>query len=187
MLPVVRSQRELSHQLGPSVHVIRIIGRFDQIFGKINLFLRIRLKVIRINATGRSKNNLQNTRFESLPKHKAIEVKVGRRSCLMRIHIASSAVISRQVKDQGDSFNCLTGNGRLPKVGLDEFNSLCLQMLLKLLQPTSGEIVDDTNVRSAFHYFIDKMGSNKRGSSGYQYSLASPIKTHEFSSLGHNG
>src|SRR6202035_5102271 len=62
MLLVISPQGEFGHQLGPSVRVVRVVGPFRQVLREKNFLADVGLQKIRIDASGRGKNNFVNFR-----------------------------------------------------------------------------------------------------------------------------
>ena len=73
MFAVIGLQRKLGHQLGPAVHIVRIVRRFDVLFTQIQFLLRIGLHVIRINAARGSVDNFPDSRLHRFPEYNAVE------------------------------------------------------------------------------------------------------------------
>jgi hypothetical protein len=102
----VSLQREFSHQLGPAVGVVSVIRSFGELFRQVDLFVRVRLKKIRIDAAGRGKHYFFDFGFERFGKYQAIQEKIRRWASLVQIDVAATAVVRGKMKNDVDSLHC---------------------------------------------------------------------------------
>ena len=106
--------------------------RFDVVFDEINFLLRIRLHVIRVNATRGSVNNFFDARLDRFPENDAVEKKIRGRSRLMQIHISAAAMIRGEMEYNFDPLHCGARYAGLAQIRFHESDAAILEVPLNV-------------------------------------------------------
>ena len=167
-------EREFAHQFCPAVGVVGLIGALGQVFGEVDLLGGIGLQRVRIYAAGGSKDNFFDARLERLGENEPVEEKIRGGSRLMQIDVAAATVVGSQVKNGVDA---LHGRARYPgfaQVRLHELNLAGRQMTANILEPATGQVIDDTHLRATVDKPVCNARADERSSTGNQHAAAGP-------------
>jgi hypothetical protein len=112
---VQRAERQLTGELGESVHPIGVVRRSGQTLGQVERLARVRLEIQRIDAPGGCVDDLLDVRLDRLAEQQGIERQVRGAGVLMQVHVPTTAVVGSQVEHQIDP-----GRGSLCHVVVEE-------------------------------------------------------------------
>src|SRR5207302_521989 len=92
-------QGEFTHQFGPAVGVVRVIGALGEVFGEVEFLVDIGLQKVGVHTAGRSKDHFFHFGFQGLGKDEPVQKKIRRRAGLVQIHITAATVVGGKVKN----------------------------------------------------------------------------------------
>src|ERR1039457_3566473 len=93
MFTRVSLESEFPHEFRPAIHVVGVVGALCEVFGEIDFFFDIGLQEIRIDATGRCKNDFLDASLQRFGENEPIEKEVCCGAGLVQVDVTASAVV----------------------------------------------------------------------------------------------
>src|SRR4051794_39889177 len=92
----------------------------------------------------------------------------------MQVHIASAAVIRCKMEDRVHTVHGGARDARFAQVSVDKINLASAQYSSNVAKLPAGQIIDNSDVRSAPEKPVGERRADERGTAGNQDALAAP-------------
>ena len=167
-------QRQLGHQLGPAVHIVRVVRRLHVFFAQVNFLVGVGLHVIGIDAAGGGVDNFFDACFHGFPENHAVEEKIGGGAGLMQVHVAAAAVIGGEMKNDLNAFHGGASDAGLAQIGFDEGDLPRFQMPFDIARRPLVRSSTTMHLGAARDKSVDEMRTDEGCSSGDKNFLIIP-------------